>query len=250
MSLQDIISNGLLSFLDLRKIENGVSVKTHCMYPSNTTVSVSVRGGQSGYVVMDDGAAIREAAMAGATFGKSLKKYEKIAHKQGLLLSNGVIKSPPVAAEVVPAAIILVANASKELADYIFSTWKSSNKRDFKESVRLLLSNNFPTVHVGEERFSGESNRVHIFENVIQIKGGGRLIIDPVLRDANSINSRVVAHLDLKKANIEGVQQRIIFDDDRERWQSSELAVLQFSGVPIIPFSRMSSNLEGLLKAA
>lgn len=250
MSLQDIISNGLSPFLDFAQIESGVSVKTHCLYPSNATVTVSVRGGPGGYVVMDDGRAMREAAMAGADIPGSLKKYEKIAYKQGLLLSNGIVKSPQVSAEVVPAAIILVANASKELADYIFSTWKSSNKRDFKESVRLLLSHDFPGVRVEEEKFSGESNKVHTFDNVIKLRDGSRLIIDPVLRDANSINARVIAHLDLKKANLEAVEQRIVFDDEKEKWQSNELAVLQFSGVPIIPFSKMSSNLEILLKAA
>lgn len=249
MSLQNIISNGLASFLDLKVIDSGFSVKTHCLYPSNATVSVTIRGGESGYTVMDDGAAMREASMAGAVFGKSLRKYEKIAHKQGLLLSNGIVKSPPVPASAVPAAIILVANASKELADHIFLTWKGSPKRDFKESVKQLLSVTFPTVRVTEKGFSGESNRVHLFENVIQMKSGGSLVIDPVLRDANSINSRIVAHLDLQKANIEGLQQRIVFDDE-EKWQSSELNMLQFSGVPIVPFSRMTKSLESLLKAA
>ncbi|NGM86078.1 hypothetical protein G5B35_02025 [Parapusillimonas sp. SGNA-6] len=250
MSLQNIISTGLALFQSIREIESGVAVTTHCLYPGNSSVCVSVRGGPAHYVVMDDGGAIREATLAGAGLGSSLKKYERFAHKQGLLFFNGVVKSPPVPVEAVPAAILLVANTSKELADHIFTTWKGSHKRDFKESVKLLINSQFPSVNVIEAKFSGDSNRIHSFENVIQISGGNRLIIDPVLRDANSINSRVVTHLDLKKAQHPGVQQRIVFDDEKESWQSNELAILQFSGVPVIPFSKMSSSIAKLLQAA
>lgn len=250
MNLQNIISQGLAHYSEIKEIDSGVRVKTHCIYPSNSTVMVSVRGGPNKYIAMDDGAALGEAILAGADITGALKKYEKICHRQGLLFSNGVVRSPEIDVSALPAAIILVANTSKEVADHIFLSWKAAKVRDFKESVKLLLSKTFPTARVAEGIFSGESSKVHSFDSVIHTDSGMRIIVDPVLRDASSINSRVIAHLDLKKARHDGVEQRLIFDDQEEKWQSSELSVLQLSGVPVVPFSKMPHDIENLLKAA
>lgn len=248
MSLMDIISTGLAPLQESIPIDGGIAIKTHCLYPSNATVVVSVRGGGNEYVVMDDGRALREATTAGAELGKSLKKYERIATKQGLILSNGVVKTPAIAADLIPMAILLVANTSKEVADHIFSTWKLSHKRDFKETVRSLLKQQFSHLSVREEKLVGTSNKSHAFENVVYLGDGRRVIIDPVLHDANSINSRVVANLDLHDAKHEGLEQRLVYDD-AENWSSDDLSILHVSRVPVIAFSKAQRAIGVLLAA-
>jgi len=249
MSLMNIISAGMAQFQKGTPVSDGIAVSTHCLYPSNATVVVFVRGGEHEYVVMDDGRAFREAATAGAELGKSIKKYERIVAKQGLILSNGVIKSPVIKAELIPMAILLVANASKEIADLVFSTWKPSQRRDFKEAVRSLLQLRFSNLSIKEEKIVGTSNKAHIFESVIHLDDGRRVVIDPVLRDANSINSRVVANIDLRNAMHEKLEQRIVYDDS-DSWSSSDLSILHVSGVPVVAFSKTQRAIEDLLLAA
>lgn len=248
MSLFNIVNDSLTQLQACISINDGVAVRTHCLYPSNSSVTVSVRGGGDRYVVMDDGRAFREAETAGARFEKSIKKYERITSRQGLLLENGVVKTPAIGPDMIPMAILLVANVSKELSEELFSTWRPTAKRDFKEAVRTLLRKELANYAVKEEKIVGTSNKPHTFDNVIYLPGNRRVIVDPVLRDANSINSRVVAHIDLKGAKHEGLEQRIIYDD-QEKWSSGDLSLLQVSNVPVIAFSKVEAVMKDLLAA-
>ena len=84
----------------------------------------------------------------------------------------------------------------------------------------------------------------HKFANVITFRSGARLIVDPVWNDASSINSRVVANLDVKAAKDPKIQQRIVYDDE-EAWQPSDLNLLGM-GATVVPFSRSYEVIERL----
>ena len=78
-------------------IDDGVSVTTHCLYPSNGTVSVYVRKQLDGYIVSDNRGATEEVDSAGLKFpGLRItdidKKVRSIVNSQGLLVSNGIIE--------------------------------------------------------------------------------------------------------------------------------------------------------------
>lgn len=248
MSLINIVRKSLDQLHACTPIDNGVAVRTHCLYPSNSSVTVSIRGGDGRYIVMDDGRAFREAENAGARFEKSIKRYERIVSRQGLSLENGIVKAPAVGSDMIPMAILLVANASKELSEELFATWRPVTKRDFKEAVRTLIRKEFSNFVVQKERIIGISNKPHTFDNVIHLPGDRRVVVDPVLKDANSINSRVVAHIDLRAAGHDHLEQRIIYDDS-EKWSSGDLSLLQVSNVPVIAFSKVGVVMEELLAA-
>ena len=147
MSLLNAISSGLAPFNQVHPLENGAAISTHCLYPSHSAVQVLVRGAGESFYVSDGGGAIREAELAGATFGKSDNKYLRLIEKQGLVMERGVIGTKAISLDMVPTAILLVANASKEVADFIFSTWRVAKPRDFKELVRELLSRQAPHLY-------------------------------------------------------------------------------------------------------
>ncbi|WP_235443794.1 hypothetical protein, partial [Xylella fastidiosa] len=67
----------------------------------------------------------------------------------------------------------------------------------------------------------------HQFDTII-ITNSKRIIIDPVTRDASSMNARVVANIDVKRAEIPGLDQRITYDD-QEDWTGPELKLLQLA---------------------
>jgi hypothetical protein len=248
MNLKEIIANGIAPFSQYRELENGVSLSTHCLYPSHASVQVFVRGAGDSFYVSDGGGAIRDAETSGAVLGKSDTKFLKLIQKQGLVMKNGVVGTEAIPIDMVPAAVLLVANASKEVADFIFSTWRVAKARDFKELVREYLVKEFPRFAVKEERLIGESHKPHAFESVVHLPSGRRLIVDPVLRDSNSINARVVANLDIHLAKLDGVMQRIVYND-ADGWPANDLSVLDFSRVPRFAFSKANEALRPLLAA-
>lgn len=231
------------------ELEDGaVVINTHCMYPSNGAVQIVIRGTQSGYLVTDDGGAIREAIAAGAALSKSTQmSYSSITGKQGLSFYNGAVSAPSVPLDAVPAAVMLVANASKEIADQIFSTYRMKRARDFKSLVRQFIREEFRQ-SPKETLIVGQTTKQHKFDNVIVLPGGRRAIVDAVLHDANSINARVVANLDVKAANSDGITQSIVYDDE-EAWGPSDLSLLQITDVPVVPFSKAGPTLHRLLQA-
>lgn len=249
MKLLDVIAEGLAPFQGAQAMDNGVSLSTHCLYPNHSSVQVFVRGSGERYYVSDDGGAMREAEAAGAVLGKSDTKFLRLIEKQGLIMARGVISTPAIQIDMVPAAVLLVANASKEVADFIYSSWRVAKARDFKELVRELLNREFPAVTIKEEKLFGESHKTHSFDNVVYLPNGRRLVVDPVLRDSNSINARVVANLDVHLAKHEGMVQRLVYDDDAD-WPANDLSVLQFSRVPVVAYKKAAQALRPLLAAA
>lgn len=221
--------------------EESVRVVTQCLYPSNELVQVVVRGGTDTFVVSDEGNAFRELSAVGVEINKSDYSLRKLVDERGLLLTDGVIASPRVNAEELGIAIAMVANASKEMAEWLFSHSRIKRDRNFKSVLQQFLKARFND-HVKHEAIVGASNKEHKFENLIVFPNGKRLIVDPVMHDANSINARLVANLDVRSAKYEDLEQRLVYDD-REDWKPDELNLLQV-GATVIPFSRASQAFE------
>lgn len=249
MNTHDLACEALRSLCAGTDDGNGdAQVNTHCLYPSNGIVRVSVKKLNDAFLVSDDGGAIREALSSAIELNpKNQMRFGAIAEKQGLLFEGGAVTAPRVPREALALAIVLVANASKEIADSIFSHYKIKRHRDFKGMVQELLRSEFKQPpHEGN--VVGQSTRAYRFENIISLQGGKRLLIDPVLRDANSINARVIANLDVQAVLNQDLAQRIIYDDEAG-WETNELNVLHMTNVPVIAFSGAKNALRNLISA-
>lgn len=242
MNLANEIMERMAAIYRCIPIDNGVTMNTHCLYPSNGMVKVTVFGAGTSYFVTDNGGAIHAAESAGAEIKNPDRMFSKALSKQGLNIKNGAIFSPGVGLENIAAAITIVANASKEISESIFDTWRISHARNFKDVVRNFLRYELQT-NVKEDKISGRSNKPHTFENVVEFMNGSKLLVDAVLKDANSINSRFVANLDVHAKKYPNLKQRIVYDDS-EDWQASDLSLLGDSGVLVIPFSKSESALR------
>lgn len=216
-------------------IADGVRVSTHVLYPSNSAVSVVVRGGIHEFVVSDDGGAVSEVASSGIRSIISDKMIKARIGASGLHAAKGKIMSPVVPLDGVPAAILLVSNASKEVADWALGHMRFVEPRDFREEVSIMLRKYFKSNLTHDERVLGSSNKPHKFGNVVRLHRGRRLLVDPVVNDSSSINSRLVANLDVKESHDPLIEQMIVFDDSLE-WKTSDLKLLEM-GAPTIPFS-------------
>jgi hypothetical protein len=217
------------------------------MYPSNGLVQVTLRGSVSTIVVSDEGGAMGEALAAGIP----MKDFSRpLAHKvrtQGLLFSDGVIYTPRIPIETAPMAVMLVANASQEIARWLYEHVKIKRSRHFRELLGAFLKSAFDD-RVAPAIIVGHSRKPHEFANVVTFSSGKRLIIDTAVYEASSINSRVVANLDVKANNDPLLDQRIVYDDE-ENWTPADLNLLQV-GASAIPFSRSSEVIERLASHA
>ncbi len=215
---------------------DGVCVTTHCVYPSNAFVQVMVRAGESTFVVSDDGGALRELEAAGADIAEPDKQLKKLVGQHGLSIYNGVVSAPSCDVAALPVAIALVANVSRDCADWLFAHTKIRRRRDFKLLLRQFIETRFLD-RVRPETLTGKSNKPHTFEYLIHLEGGRRVIVDPVVHEANAINARVVANVDVRQADYENLEQRIVYDDEDD-WTAEDLNLLQVGAPIIVPVSR------------
>lgn len=243
----ELVREALLKAFPVNEWGEAVRVVTHCIYPANGLVQVVVRGGIDTFVVSDEGNAFRELAAAGVEIQKPDKLVKHLVIEKGLVIHDGIISSPQVRADSLGIAIAFVANTSKEVAEWLFAHARIKKQRDFKMVVHEFLKARFND-YLKQEVFVGASNKPHKFENLIALAGGKRLIVDPVVHDANSINARVVANFDVRSAGYNNLEQRIVYDDD-EDWKPDELNLLQV-GANVIPFSRAPEVLARLSNVA
>jgi hypothetical protein len=225
-------------------VGDGVRVTTHCLYPSNGTVSVLVRGGMNEFLVTDDGGALSEARASGLAESATDKQIRGLLKPYGLKVKDGAIYSPVVRLEELSAAILLVANAAKEVADWSLGHLRFQAKRNFKAELTALLERHFQD-NLKAAPIIGSSNRPYKFDHVIYLPAGRRLIVDPVVNDSSSINARVVANLDVRMAGDPTLSQLIVYDDQTE-WSSADLKVLEV-GASTVPFSYAEATIQRLV---
>ncbi|MGB5102939.1 MAG: hypothetical protein WBO04_06405 [Steroidobacteraceae bacterium] len=143
--------------------------------------------------------------------------------------------------------IALVANASRDVADWLFAHTKIKRERDFKVLLRQFLHTRFPD-YLHQETLVGQSNKPHKFEHLLHMPDGNRIIVDPVLHDPSSINARVVANMDVRLAGHKNLEQRIVYDDLND-WTAEDLNLLQVGAPVVIPFSRATDALGRISRA-
>ena len=236
-NFMESVSRRLYDMAAIKRIDDGLRVTTHCMYPSNGLVQVTLRSGVETVVASDEGGALGEALSAGIPVSDVSRQLTHVVKDQGLLMQRGVIYTPRMPIEAAPLAVLLVANASQEAARWLYDNTKIKRSRDFKALLAAFLKKAFEE-RVAPATIIGHSHKPHKFANVISFANGRRLIVDPVVHDANSINGRLVANLDVKEVHDPMIDQRIVYDDE-EVWSAADLNLLQV-GATAIPFSQSS----------
>lgn len=245
MSTREEVTRALAEWPCAYEEEGRVYVPTHCIYPSNSAVTVVVEGGDSTFIVHDDGAGVDEAAAVGGRLRKPHMLVGHLVRSFGLQIDDhGVIRSPLVTRDEILGAIVLVANASKEVAHDLTQRIQPRALRDFRTELSRLLEIKFPK-HVNRNAVVvGASNKQHRVDHIIRISERKQLVIDAVTNDPGSINAAVVAHLDIGRAKPIGVEQRIVYDD-HERWTSTDLSLLRVGARPVA-FSKIGEVLDRL----
>ena len=156
----------------MSRTEHGALVHTHCMMPSGATVNVYVQPATSGFVVSDAGAALSEAHGSGVETRPFLRAVEKRLKARGLSLRAGQIFSPEVGKDGVPLAVIVVANAAKEIGEFLVSQPVRSIRPTIAEMVATLLAKKCPDkIDAGPVVIRGLSEKSYTFRECPQANG-------------------------------------------------------------------------------
>lgn len=232
----------------IRPTEDGAAVSTHCLYPSNQAVTVFVSGGPTGMRVHDGGGAIDTLATHGVELEDPKHFLLRFCRRHGLKVDRGKIYTPTLPPEGLCAGIVMVANASADAARWGVDHMKPAvRSRDLRKELHELLALTFSEERVKSDgRLTGKSNRQYHFDHVVAIDRDSRLVVDAVLRDASSINSRAIAHMDLGQTEDPNLIQRIVYDDEEE-WDTADLNLLQMAAT-LVPYSGFAQALSRLQK--
>ena len=125
------IESGLSKVSSVTTLDDGFRVTTHCMYPSNGLVRVSVRGGAHEVVISDDGEAVGEALSAGVPVRDANNMLSSLVKDLGLKVVDGVISTGPMPTEAVALGVLLVANAARDVASWLYENSRIKRTRDF-----------------------------------------------------------------------------------------------------------------------
>jgi len=249
MTVLETVIASMARWPEIREQDGRVLVPTHCIYPSNGVVTVVVEGGASHFRVHDDGAALEELDATGGIVTYPIAIMRSATRQQGLEVSDaGVIFSPLVGVDDLPAIISLIANGSKEAAHRLIDRMTPRPRRNFRLELEKLLELEFG--HITLRRSSAVSglHKPHRFDYVVHISEQRKLLLDAVTPEASSINAAVVAHLDVKQAQLPNVIQRIVYDDE-EKWRAEDLSLLSV-GAPAVAFSQAREVLKRVAEAA
>ena len=247
MTLLGRVSEALAGWPQAREVGQRIAVPTLVLYGSGGVVRVYVEGGVNEFVVHDGGGAIDQFSNCGGSFPNTEKLVRSHLHGQGFVVTaEGYISSPKVDFSERASAIALVANASRDVSEFLIDRWKPVIRRDFKKALRELLEAEFP--HLKRQvRKVGESNKAHRFDFMLPTPDGGELLVDAVAHEQSAITSSVVKNLDVSRANPAGIVQRVIYDDSQQ-WSAEDLNILRIGAVPI-RFSQAQTVLERLAAA-
>ena len=224
-----------------------VVVPTLLSYEGGMAVQAYVEGGTDTFVVSDGGTAAMSFVGMGGPALVAAKHIKAAAKSFGLKASDaGWIYSEQIPASHLPSLIATVAECSLWVDEVLRRVLRrQAEARDFKEEVNSELRYDQPKPVSRRKHLIGASNKQHTFDFAIELSDDRTLVVDAVVPDANSINSAVVSHLDLRQASNPKIVQRIVYDD-RAKWTGSDLALLAV-GAPAIAFSRLRGQVSSLV---
>lgn len=252
MTILEAVRSAVREFAECAEDGARIAVPTQFLYPSNGCVTAYVSGDMSGeFRVSDDGGALDVLSAHGLIVPDASKLVSPFCKSRFLQEKKGIIYASRVPIEALSTAIVMVAATSSEVATHGVRTIRPRRRKELSVAVyealeRFCVERKIaPTEHIKtEERIAGYSQRQYVFDYVVRIDGERALLVDAVMPEGNSINSKVVSNIDVGKANIPHLSQMIVYDPG-ESWAASDLNLLQMAArtipLPYLPDSLLSA---------
>lgn len=222
-------------------------VPTMLTYPSNSAVMIYVEGGRVSFLLSDGGGATDVLAGAGGHRVDGISLLRDFCRSTDFHVSpkGWISTEQPVSQSEFLGTLCTLAQHSKDAAAMLLRHFKPHRDSDFRQELEDELDRRFRNHLSKRGHLVGQSNKRQTFDFLLRLTGGRVLALDAVVPESGSINSALVAHMDVRAAGRRDVEQMIVYDD-RENWKSSDLALLSM-GVPPTAYSQISNVLERLV---
>ena len=235
----------LANWPQVARTERGAFVRTSCVFPSGSLLSVSVQPAIDGWIVSDEGSATWEASSGGGDIEDAIQGLKTVLSKKGLRIEGGRIYSERVSSAELPYMVAYLATARLDAARWLSGKAAKPKPETIVETLPRHLKTKFPDLVMPEPlSLRGDTDKSYTFKNALLLPNRNRLILDPVLHQDTSIKSRIVANIDVSRAGHGRLIQHIVYDDD-EDWSQAELELLTV-GAPTIAYSNLDAVVERL----
>lgn len=235
---------------------NDVLVYTHCIYPSRAQIRVRVKPlPNSHYLISDDAAGLGEILSMGVETKKPGYFLAEQAGRYGVRYHRGEISVEAESLEALPAAVMLVSNASK---DGVFRTSlaheaniKPSFDFTFENYVREKYTGKFrPETITGGSGVSRKFRFVHQRGNVSGLRLNDPIIlVEPVAPNPFAIAIKAQAHRDIMHCALPKLWQCLVVDRESDPWTREDIELLKQSGVLWLEFPQADIELSRRIAA-
>lgn len=193
----DTIMVSAAKFWSCKETENGARIRTTCVFPSFEPVFVYVVRFGGGFVVHDAGEAMGVILSSGQDGDVAKRAIRSECKRYDLSFEDRRISLKIDAIEWLETAIVSVANTAASAARVALTDVRRKSEQDLSDILFQLLEPRVPKgTMVKHYAFQGASGRNYNFD--IAVHGRDRLtLIQAVLPNANSINSKFVALADV-----------------------------------------------------
>jgi hypothetical protein len=213
--------------------ELGYVITTHCQMPNGSLVRVRVRQVADSWVVSDGGSALEEAVASGIDKPQFGLNVRRVLRDKGLTFVDGRIETPRIGSESLFNGVVVIANTARDIAETLIYHGGADGSDTLEKRARRILVGRFHTWVLSKPVIiNGASEREHKFDNALDLPDGRKILVDVVKHQGNSINSAVVANLDVRRLDNPKLVQRIVFDPS-ENWRNEEIALLGVGAVPV-----------------
>jgi hypothetical protein len=212
MKLCEKIFERVPSLLQCVETDNGVRIRTTCLYPSFEPIFMYVVKLGDGYVVHDAGETLSVILAHGQTHKLAKKHINAECKKFGLKAAHRRISVTINAIEWLETAIVSVANAATAASHSAVRDIKNKEESNLADAILDIIRDRLPKGSVIKEYSQqGVSGRTYNFD--IGVSLGDRLtLIDTVVPHKASVNSKYVAFSDLPMD--EGLQKVVAHNND------------------------------------
>ncbi len=213
--------------------------------PSGSLITIYVRPHGDRWVVSDGGSSFAEAMSAGLDEPRINLSVRRALRAAGMRFSDGAIETDPITIDRVQQAAIAVSNLSRDIAESLIAIGRDESELSLDRRTKRLLIQRFQSwVAHGPVMIRGESEVDHKFDTVLNLPDGRKVLIDTVNHHRNSINSVVVANLDIKNLQNDKIVQRIVFDP-ADKWKIEDINLLKAGALPV-SLPNLTESIERL----
>ncbi len=244
----DIIQKKMMDALLIRQGSDAIVVPTHCIFPGGQLVAISVRQGHNGaFMLSDDGQAISVIHDACVDIShQQLSKAQELAKCYDASFVNGRFTLSGVFVDVIPAAIITLANLTQQWAAELIYHHEVAKDNALKVRVYDSLKRIFTNSVDKEFEMIGHSNKPYRFDYRVKIADDKFMLVDAINNHHASISAAFVRNYDVKEnANDNYKQEGII--ENQAAWKGEDLILL---GDVLDGIVNIESDLDALRKYA